>query len=75
MVEVPILDDTVGEPEEMFYGSLSTPSGANVLITQDSAQIRIIDDDGMLAYNVSTLFTNHFYISECVVSTINIYGP
>ena len=45
----------------MFYGSLSTPSGANILITQDSAQIRIIDDDGMYVNIIIATFTNHFY--------------
>ena len=45
-VEIPIIDNSIGEGEENFYGSLATIGDANVLITQDTAEIHIIDNDG-----------------------------
>jgi hypothetical protein len=44
-VTVPIVDDSVGEQEEVFYGSLSIVGNANVRISQDRADINIIDND------------------------------
>ena len=46
-VEVPIIDNSIAEGEETFYGSLATVGGANVLVTQNTAEIHIIDNDGM----------------------------
>ena len=46
-IEVEIIDDSLGEEEEIFYGSLTPASAANVLITQDTAEVHIIDNDGM----------------------------
>ncbi|CAI8033561.1 FRAS1-related extracellular matrix protein 2, partial [Geodia barretti] len=44
-VAIPIIDNSIGEGEEKFYGSLATIGDANVLITQDTAEIHIIDND------------------------------
>ena len=45
-VNIPIIDDSVGELEEVFYATLSSTGSSNVQITQDQAEIHIIDDDG-----------------------------
>ena len=45
-VEIPIIDDSIGEGEEIFYGSLATSGDANVIVTEDTAEVHIIDDDG-----------------------------
>ena len=47
-VDVPITDDLIAEPEEIFYGTLTTVAGANVQITQSIAEVFIIDDDGII---------------------------
>lgn len=46
-VDVPIVDNSIGEREEVFYGILTITSTDNVAITQERADIHITDDDGM----------------------------
>ena len=46
-LEVPIIDNSIAEEEEIFYGSLATIGDASVVITQERAEIHIIDNDGM----------------------------
>ena len=57
-VEVPILDDSTAEAEEIFYGSLATVGDVNVEITQERAEIRIIDDDGVFIQSVVAVDNN-----------------
>ena len=45
-VSVPIIDDTFWEPDEIFYGTLTKTEDENVLITQDTAEVLIKDNDG-----------------------------
>ena len=45
-VTVPIVDDSVGEHEEVFYGNLTAVGNFIVQIPQDRADIHINDDDG-----------------------------
>ena len=52
-VVVPIIDDSIGELDEVFYGTLTNVGNSNVNITEDQSQItegqaeiHIIDDDG-----------------------------
>ena len=47
-VEVPIVLDNLAEGEEIFYGTLTPVGGANVMITQDRADVHINDNDSML---------------------------
>ena len=43
---ITIVDDSLAEPEEVFYGSLSLVGQSNIQISQDKATIFIIDNDG-----------------------------
>ena len=43
---VPIVDDSVAESYEVFYGRLSNVGGSSVQIDQDTAEVIICDDDG-----------------------------
>ena len=45
-VVVPIIDDNIGELDEVFYGTLTNVGSSNVQITADQAEIHVIDDDG-----------------------------
>ena len=44
-VAVPVVDDTLGEIAETFYGSLMVVGTSTVQVTEDRADILIIDDD------------------------------
>ena len=46
IVVVPIIDDSIGELAEVFYGTLTNVNNSNVNITEDQAEIHVIDDDG-----------------------------
>lgn len=46
-LEVPVIDNSIAEEEEIFYGSLATIGDASVVITQERAEIHIIDNDGV----------------------------
>ena len=59
---IQVVDDSIGEPEEVFYGSLSLVGSSPVNITEDRADILIIDDDSKKSSHVHfmlhyTLFT------------------
>ena len=43
---ITIVDDSLDEPEEMFYCSLSLVGQSNIQISQETAVIHIIDNDG-----------------------------
>ena len=43
---ITIVDDSLPEPEEMFYGSLSLVGQSNIQIIPETAVIHIIDNDG-----------------------------
>jgi len=47
MVEFEIITDTVAEENETFTATLSNPSGANIDPAAGSAQVTILDDDGI----------------------------
>lgn len=42
---VPIVHDSVGETDEVFYGTLTLAEGSAVNITQGQASIHVLDDD------------------------------
>ena len=45
-VVVPIVDDTISEQAEVFYGTLTSSESTNIQITEDRSEIHIIDNDG-----------------------------
>ena len=47
-ITVSIEDDSVWEPDEIFYGRLVNTGIASVNIPHDTATVTILDDDGML---------------------------
>ena len=48
-VEVPIVDDSIGEVAETFYGTLTVVGSSPVQITEGRAEVLIIDDDSKQA--------------------------
>lgn len=44
-VTIPVVDDSIGEPEEIFYGSLSIVGSSYVQITRERAGITVTDND------------------------------
>ena len=56
-ITVSIEDDSVWEPDEIFYGRLVSTGIASVNITHDTATVTILDDDGML--NNGSLTVHH----------------
>ena len=47
-ITVSIEDDSVWEPDEIFYGRLVNTGIASVNIPKDTATVTILDDDSML---------------------------
>ena len=47
---IPIVDDSIGEPEEVFYGSLSIVGSSPVIITEERADIHITDNDSKQSF-------------------------
>ena len=47
-VTIPIQNDVMVEPDENFFGRLQSTGLGDVTITQDSAEIIIVNDDGIL---------------------------
>ena len=46
-ITVPIVNDNVMEPDEVFFGRLRRSGVGDVIIQQDRAQVTIVNDDGM----------------------------
>ena len=67
MVDIPIINDNIGELEEVFYGMLSIVGSSNVKIIQDEAEIYIIDDDGKHYTPLNDGIIKSFINSSCVV--------
>ena len=44
-VSIPITDDTVFEPDEIFYSTLIILGHEDVVITQDTAEVLILYND------------------------------
>lgn len=50
MVTVSIQNDNTMEPDEIFFGRLRRLGTGDVLITQNRAEVTIVNDDGMLVH-------------------------
>ena len=44
-ISIPIVDDTLVEPREVFYVDLFSPSGAMLVPTASTATVTIMDND------------------------------
>ena len=62
-ITVPIVDDSVGELEEVFYGSLTNLGQSNVQIIQGTADIHILDDDGQ---------KNHTRVNNSLICSLHL---
>lgn len=67
-VDIPIINDDIGELQEVFYGMLSIIGSSNIKITQDQAEIHIIDDDGRHYINL-----NDDIIKKLLPSTVRVW--
>ena len=56
-VTVPIRNDDVIEPDENFFGRLRSTGVGDVSITQDRAEVIIVNDDG--SYNAWCSICSH----------------
>lgn len=46
-ITIPIENDNVIEPDEIFFGRLEATGTGEVLVTQDRAEVTIVNDDSM----------------------------
>ena len=56
-VQVPILTDAVYEATERFYGRLSSPSGGEIVVGGEQAEVFIADVNGKLDVELHLLFS------------------
>ena len=68
-VQIPITDDSIGEGDEIFYGSLAPIGAASVAITRDRADVTIVDNDG----TIDSLHAKYcIYISTLLVFSSSV---